>query len=109
MVTDILSDSLEYKDNATVNGDPWEPTIVSPNEFMWEFPEWVIEPCETITIEFDAHVVKCGVDENIQKATAFYGVDGGLVSDEDSATVIVQPKPSIDVEKTVWNGTAWTG
>jgi uncharacterized repeat protein (TIGR01451 family) len=107
VVTDILSESLEYADTATVNGETWEPTMVNPNKFMWEFPDLVLLPCETITIEFDAHVVKCGVDVNTQIATA----DGcGItVSDEDTATVVVtgEVKPGIEVEKTVWDGNAW--
>ena len=107
VVTDILSDSLEYADNATVDDAPWEPTIVNPNEFKWEFPDLVLEPCETITIEFDTHVVKCGVDTNTQKATAV-GC-GKTVSDEDTATVNVtgEVKRGIEVEKTVWDGNAW--
>lgn len=107
VVTDILSESLKYVDNATVHFPNCTTVPIEPepspakNVFIWKFPDLVLNPCETITIEFDAHVVKCGVDENIQKATATWGVDGIIVSDEDSATVIVQPKPSIDVTKTV--------
>ena len=103
VVTDILSDSLEYADTATVNGEPWEPTIVSPNEFVWEFPEWVLEPCETITIEFDTHVIKCGVDVNTQTVTAVCVETGEEVFNEDTATVVVPPKPGIEVNKTVWD------
>jgi uncharacterized repeat protein (TIGR01451 family) len=101
VVTDELSNSLEYADNATVNGEPWEPIFVNPNKFVWEFPEWVLEHCETITIEFDARVVNCGVDNNTQNATA---VGCGIrVSDSDTATVDAtgEAKPGIEVEKTV--------
>jgi uncharacterized repeat protein (TIGR01451 family) len=37
-VTDILSDSMEYRDNATVDGVAEEPTQVSENEYKWELP-----------------------------------------------------------------------
>jgi uncharacterized repeat protein (TIGR01451 family) len=90
VVTDILSDSLEYADNATVDGQPWEPEMVGPNEFRWNFPYFVLVPCQTITIEFDARVIDYGYDCNVQNATAICEETGVEVSDEDTACVDVQ-------------------
>ena len=53
---DILSDSLEYADNATVDGESKEPEMLSPNEFRWEFPLFVLVPGQTITIVFQIKV-----------------------------------------------------
>ncbi len=87
-VTDILSESLGYANNATVNGESREPEQVGPNEYQWEFQEWVLEPCETITIEFDAKVVAFGgCDINIQRAKAWCAEMETWVDDEDTASV----------------------
>ena len=101
VVTDILSDSLEYADSATVDGVPQEPDWIVGNSFGWDFPG-PLNPCETITIEFDAHVVGCGVDNNTQRAEAT-GCEGQEVWDEDTATVNVPQTPGIEVNKTVWD------
>jgi hypothetical protein len=61
--------------------------------YVWKFPDLVLEPCETITIEFDAHVVQYGEDWNKQNATA-EGC-GEPVYDEDYAYVNVLPKPDL--------------
>jgi fimbrial isopeptide formation D2 family protein len=87
VVTDTLSDSLEYTDNATVDGEPKEPEMLGPNEFRWEFPLLVLVPGQTITIEFDAHVIDYGYDCNVQNATAM--CEEIEVSDEDTACVDV--------------------
>jgi archaellum component FlaF (FlaF/FlaG flagellin family) len=89
VVTDILSDSLKYAENAIVifpDGTtmPMEPVIVD-GTYVWKFPDLVLVPCQTITIEFDAEVVKCGVDVNTQRVTAVCAEEPGLlVSDEDT-------------------------
>ncbi|MGC9335930.1 MAG: hypothetical protein ACP5JJ_17425, partial [Anaerolineae bacterium] len=88
---DLLPPSLEYRDNATVNGEPWEPTEVGPKEFVWDLGEWMLRPSERIVIEFDAHVTECGVDTNTQVVDAM-GC-GESVSDSDTATVVV---PCVD-------------
>jgi uncharacterized repeat protein (TIGR01451 family) len=100
VATDLLPPSLEYRDNATVNGEPWEPTGVGPKEFVWDLGERVLRPSERIVIEFDAHVTECGTDINTQKVTAI-GCDE-TVSASDTATVLVPCRPSIEVEKQVW-------
>ena len=68
-----------------------------------------LEPCQTITIEFDARVVKCGVDNNTQFAKGWCDDTEEWVYDNDTVTINVPPKPGIEVNKTVWNETtdAW--
>jgi hypothetical protein len=100
VATDVLSPSLQYRDNATVNGEPWEPTEVAPGEFVWDLGEWILNPSEKIEIEFNAHVSECGVDTNTQEVKAI--ACGETVSAADTATVRVPCKPSIEVEKQVW-------
>jgi len=83
-VTDMLSDSLNYSDNATVNGVPQEPVQIGPNEYVWNFTG-PLAPCQNITIEFDAQVVECGNDTNVVNVTAW--CNETMVSDGDSASV----------------------
>ena len=101
VVADILSESLKYADNAMVNGVPEEPTFMGITSVVWEFPGWVLEPCQTITIEFDAEVVECGIDENIVKVEAVCMDTGVFVTDEDTATVMAG-KPELEW---TWNST----
>ena len=104
-VTDILSDSLEYRDNATVDGVAAEPTAVSENEYKWEFAG-PLAPCEAITIEFDARVIECGNDRNTQNATAWCEEIGAWVYDEDTVWVNCTP-PGTPVETATGSGTAY--
>ena len=83
-VIDTLSDSLNYSDNATVNGMSQEPVKTGPSEYVWNFPG-PLAPCQNITIEFDARVVECGSDTNVVNATGW--CNETMVSDEDSANV----------------------
>ena len=85
-VVDILPDNLEYKNNATVNGVPGEPVQVG-SEYEWNFTR--LAPCESITIEFDAGVVKYGNCTNTVKATAWYEGTGEMVSGDDRVSVTV--------------------
>ena len=78
-VVDTLPDCLEYKDNAIPN----EP-IISGNKLTWTFPG-PLKYCNTIAIEFDAHVKTEGENENTVTATADYAE--GTVSDTDTAVV----------------------
>ena len=93
VATDVLSDSLKYANNATVNGEPWEPILISPKEFTWKFSDWVLEPCQSIVIQFDAEVIKCGIDVNTQMAKAVCLDTGEVVEDKDTATVVVPCVP----------------
>ena len=103
-VMDILSDSLEYRDNATVDGTAQEPTQVSGNEYKWEFAG-PLAPSEAITIEFDARVIECGNDRNMQNATAWCEETGTWVYDEDTVWVNCTV-PSVCVETATGTGTA---
>jgi uncharacterized repeat protein (TIGR01451 family) len=149
-VADTLSDSLEYVDNATVDGVPQEPGWQSDNQFGWNFTG-PLASSQKLVIEFDVKVIDCGNDSNVQNATAYCTETDKWVSDEDDAWVnvpdgavcgygnweddpansckerreilkcsggactgsseyVYQDKPripGIDVEKRVWNGTAW--
>jgi len=149
-VVDTLSDSLEYVNNATVDGVSKEPDWQSGNQFGWNFTG-PLAPSQKIVIEFDANVTDCGNDSNVQNATAYCSKTNEWVSDEDDAWITVsdgtvcgygtwEEDPAnpckerrainkcaggtctgsgeyeyrnktrisaIDVEKTVWNGTAW--
>ena len=82
-VVDSLSDSLEYADNAT----PREPDWTSGNEFGWNFSS--LEPCQTITIEFNATAIDYGEDINIQSATAWCEETGEWLSAEDHVSITV--------------------
>jgi len=97
VVKDILSCSLNYSDNATVNGvlhEPDEKTYYLCNNttLVWNFPGSELEPCQNITIKFNATVVRCpGVDTNTVNVTAW--CNDTIVSDEDTAKVAVMPTP----------------
>jgi len=84
-VIDKLSEGLEYAYNAT-HPEHWISSDNRTIEWLFEGP---IAPCENITIEFDAHVVKSGTNTNTQNATAWCEETGTWVSDEDS--VIINP------------------
>jgi uncharacterized repeat protein (TIGR01451 family) len=87
-IIDILPDSLKYANNAMVNGEPREPVEIGVKELTW-FLEGPLNPCETITIKFNARVVKCGEDINVQRVKAVCEETGEAVYDEDKATVVV--------------------
>jgi uncharacterized repeat protein (TIGR01451 family) len=117
-VSDLLTFSLEYANNATVNGVACEPELISITYFtnnynanggmifvgdlLWEYnasesctaPFKELAPCETIVIEFDARVIYCGCDANYVQVVAD-GCDG-TVYDEDAAGVSV---PGIEISK----------
>ena len=115
VVTDTLPESLEYAGSATVHYPdcttiPQEPIEVEGSTYVWEFPALLLEPGESITIEFDAHVVDCGVDTNLVEVEALAGyfdvhddldnevnklIDGEVVYDEDMATVVVPCPPRV--------------
>jgi len=87
-VEDNLSDSLEYANNATVDGVSREPDWFAGNKFGWNFTG-PLAPCETVVIEFNATVIDCGNDSNVQNATAWCEDTGKWVSDEDDAWINV--------------------
>jgi hypothetical protein len=87
-VTDVLSNSLDYANNAMVNDKQYEPEVINNKELKWFF-EGPLNPCETITIKYNAHVVNCGEDENVQRVEAVCEKTGQAVFAEDRAIVIV--------------------
>ena len=99
-VRDDLSDSLNFSNNATVqypNGTtiPEEPDYyyydpdTGESYLDWYFWDSVLEPCQNITIEFDARVVKCGEDWNDLYADAWCEEAEEGVDDEDRVNVTV--------------------
>jgi len=116
MIVDTMSDSLAYVVNSSIM-DPVppysaEPTPIGPNTYMWFIPYGAgpppLPPGGTISITFNATIVAYGTDCNVAVATA--GVtDLGLVevSAMDQACVTTMPPAGIDVNKTVWDGSAW--
>jgi uncharacterized repeat protein (TIGR01451 family) len=102
-VTDTLSDSFDFviaipEPDGEVHNPDGTTTLT------WFLPGPLV-PGETREFLIDATVTKCGVDTNTQYAEAESCEE--TVSDEDTATVNVPGEPGIEVEKTVWDGTAW--
>jgi fimbrial isopeptide formation D2 family protein/uncharacterized repeat protein (TIGR01451 family) len=83
-IVDTLPNCLDYKDNATPN----EP-VISGNILTWAFPG-PLNPGNSITIEFDAHVKTEGENKNEVTVTAD-DPTGGTVTDSDYATVHATP------------------
>ena len=131
-VLDVLPDGLVYVINSAT---PAAPTYISTDNrtVRWEFPDLTLDPGESITIEFNVSVIECVESVNRVNVSAWYkrcvcedgycgccccccgdcdgcGCEDVKVSDEDTATVVCTPTPlpqSIDVDKTVWDGTTW--
>ncbi|RLG69426.1 MAG: hypothetical protein DRO11_07810, partial [Methanobacteriota archaeon] len=106
VIDDTLSPSLEYNNSAT----PYEGVLVDTlpdgsKVYRWTFP--ALNKCETRIIEFNVTVVDYGYNCNVANATAWCEEEGKEFSGEDDACVSVPPPARIEVEKTVWNGTAW--
>ncbi len=106
-VTDHLPAALTYADNATVNGVPQEPSRWGNNNVSWDIAG-PLSHCNWTYIEFDAAVTDSGVLTNRVNATGEGDVSGRVVSDTDTAAVEGE-EAGVALEKTVWNGTAWTG
>ncbi len=97
-VVDTLSASLEYANNATVDGTPTTPDWTSGNQFGWNLPG-PLSPGNTKVFEFDARVIDYGYDCNIQNATAICDETGVEVSAGDTACINVPlPAPDLIVE-----------
>ena len=85
-VTDELSISLGYRDNATVHFPDGTTAEMEPLDmegiYYWYFGCVWLEPCEYINITFDAHVDVCGTDNNEVHVSAAYD-EGDYVTDDD--------------------------
>jgi uncharacterized repeat protein (TIGR01451 family) len=66
----------------------------------------LLEPGQSLTIEYNATDIRCGWDENTFVAKGLY--EGNWTySNEGTAIVEVPPWPAVETNLTVWNGTAW--
>jgi uncharacterized repeat protein (TIGR01451 family) len=106
-VFDSLPQGLIYNNNAT----PFEPetivlSYVNDGHIMYVWHIGIVNPNDTAVITFDAIVDGFGVYEN--SASAVGAAQSEIVGDEDIATVIVPCAPGVEIEKWVWNGTAWS-
>ena len=112
-VWDFLSSSLNYSNNATLdNGTATidrEPDLVEAlvkdshtlgTMLVWNLTGDVIEPGRNITIEYNASVVKRGVDINFLSATGEFEQIEACTAGWDYVIVRVPPK-KIEVTKTV--------
>ena len=97
---DTLSDSLEYADDATVDGVPIEPTITGGGKILtWDLGTLAVN--QTVVIEFNANVsgLPCSEDINLVEVTAEVEC-GEDISDSDTATVHIN---GMCMEKEVWD------
>jgi len=114
IVDDYLPSGLEYifynesstEDNSLVDGVPCEPTFREGNQsFYWKFDD--IQVGQVINITFKVEVAGTGELENSANVTGIFRDE--CIKVEDTASVIAEEcLPGVEVEKYVWNGTAWT-
>ena len=105
-VWDFLSCSLEYADNAT--RDPEGVVNLTMCDYtlgtllVWDFTEDLLEPGQNITIEYNASVVKCGVDVNFLSATGeFENYPEAKCGYGGDYAIICVPCPSGDATNSV--------
>jgi len=91
IVVDTLPDCLEYVPGGI---SEWANYMeIVGNELTWNFSGGpVIAPDDTLYIDFYAHVISAGVNENCANFTAT--TPQGEISDTDCATVIGEPYES---------------
>ena len=99
--TDLVPPMLQYYDNATVNGVMIEPTMVSPNEYLWDFSSFTLAPGESIVIEFDALVIDLGKQSNTIVVEAEIAETGRPVAYDDTATVQTIRDPDLIITKII--------
>jgi len=114
IVDDYLPSGLEYifyespsvENNSLVDGIPCEPTFRQGNDsFYWKFDD--IQFGQIINITFKVKVVSAGELENSANVTGIYRDE--CIKVHDTASVIAEEcLPGVEVEKYVWNGSAWT-
>jgi len=108
-VWDVLSDSLKYADSATLTDHHGiTKPINPPDEYndtyaRWEINNWtqspeVLQPGQSIVIEFNATVVNYGYDCNTQYAMAYCAHPSvqKWVTDNDTACINT-PMPDLNV------------
>ena len=117
-VWDLLSDSLEYADNATmVTPDGIKRNINPPDSFEvypngtthvdWIINNWLqsnltLQPCQRIFIEFDAKVVNYGNNTNMQYAKGWYAGEKKWIYANDTAWINI-PHPDLNVSEITLN------
>jgi uncharacterized repeat protein (TIGR01451 family) len=112
-VSDFLPPSLDYANNAIVNGVPTEPTETwnGGKNIAWVEP-FVLAPDAWGHIEFDATVVICD-DEDINTgwASGYCYETGETVIDEDTATVfsICEEPVLYEISGAIYNELEETG
>jgi hypothetical protein len=79
--------------NNRIDGNIWMRKV-SQEALEWKFDDVVLEPDQTITIEFDAYVTECGEDINMQSAYARCVETGAMVYDCDNSEVNALPAPT---------------
>jgi uncharacterized repeat protein (TIGR01451 family) len=107
----LWSPEIDDEDNL-----PWytvtelTPDLVVSRE--WEIDDIVdpdgllLEPGQSLTLEYNATDISCGYDYNTFVAKGLY--EGNWTySNEAFAFVRVPPRPAVETNLTVWNGTAW--
>ena len=101
VVEDVMDSSLLYNNNA----NPTE-TSNTTHTATWDIGS--LSASSSTSIEFNATIDGYGTSVNTANATAGVTDLGGVeVSATDQASVTTMPPAGIDVNKTVWNGTAW--
>ena len=92
LVTDILSTSLTYDNDATIihpiNGTKYQEPDIDGNEYTWNLSDFApLEMSQNISISFSANVTSCGVDVNEVTANATCVDAETWVFRNDTATV----------------------
>ncbi|MCD6145623.1 MAG: hypothetical protein J7J03_04400, partial [Methanosarcinales archaeon] len=78
--------------NSRADGNIWMRKV-NRKALEWKFNDVVLEPDQTITIEFNANVVNSGEDVNLQSAYAQSAETGALVCGCDNSSVHALPAP----------------
>ena len=104
VVNDTLPPCLEY-DIGTA--DPFEPAI-DGDVLTWDLGSTILYHEDSYVITFNCTVTATGPNVNCANAVAYEHCCGRYIRGEDCATVNVPlPRPGIDVEKYVWDGTCF--
>jgi len=97
-IWDVLPPCVEYNNNATINGNPQEPDVISLPTIEWNFilpaDYWYpgsepneLPPGEWIIIEFDVHVIGPACTDNINWGYWDVFYDDEYYYYEDSAII----------------------
>jgi len=103
LVIDVLPAGLEYIETTLVEPEYEYDFEESGDTLVWDFGDEPICGQGSITIRFTALVIggNYGENVNIANVTGTELCGSNYLSAEDNATVYI--KPSVDVEKTVWD------